>query len=134
MGESAEHLDLVQALRDYIESRLCGCYSLAVLGDLPGSSRQERPPRIAGYIPDVYATDAPTTQVIIGEAKTEDDLETEHSRRQLRAFIEFLVCRERGTLVLAVPWQAASAARNLAERLAGSGRRPELVVLDRLRR
>ena len=36
--------------------------------------------------PDVYAIDAPQTQTIVGEAKTQGDLETEHTHKQFAGF------------------------------------------------
>jgi len=60
----------------------------------------------------VYAIDAPLTQTIVGEAKTQGDLETEHTHKQLTAFVSFLHLQGNGVLILAVPWQAK--ARGLA--------------------
>jgi hypothetical protein len=55
-------------------------------------------------VPDVYAFDAPLTTVVIGEAKTQDDLETARSRKQMTAFLSFLGLQKSGIFILAVPW------------------------------
>jgi hypothetical protein len=113
VAESLHHLELVKAILDYIAREHCQISYLALLHDLPGAIRGEKPPRIGGYLPDVYAVDAPCTITIIGEAKTVKDLETDHSRRQIRAFTEFLVHKERGILVVSVPWHAGPRARGI---------------------
>jgi len=110
MAESVNHLRLVEHLVAHITATYEG---LVVFHDLPAALGAEKPPRIGGYVPDVFATDAPTTITIVGEAKTESDLETDHSREQLVAFLQYLGARQRGVLVLAVPWQVRATAKNL---------------------
>lgn len=68
-------------------------------------------------MPDVYAFDAPLTTVIIGEAKTQDDLETERSRKQLAAYLSYLGHQQTGILILAVPWQVKRRAKQVVESL-----------------
>ncbi len=134
MAESLQHLQLVRAILDYIgrEHREIGY--LAVLHDLPGVLRGDKPPRIAGFVPDVYAVNVPSTMTIIGEAKTQRDLETEHSRAQVRAFIEFLSSKDKGVLVIAVPWQAVPRARAIIGNMGRSMKKSsvEFVFLDGL--
>jgi hypothetical protein len=110
MAESVIHLRLVATLVAHITTTYSG---LVVFHDLPAMLGAEKPPRIGGYVPDVYATDAPTTITVVGEAKTEADLTTDHSRGQLIAFLQYLGARERGVLVLAVPWGVRATAKNL---------------------
>lgn len=132
MAESLEHLKLVRAILWYISREHSEVSYLATLHDLPGLIRGEKPPRISGFAPDVYAVDAPRTVTIVGEAKTVRDLESEHSRKQIRAFIAFLKDKERGVFVLAVPWQAVPRARGIVKGLAQEmeSLATELVVLD----
>jgi hypothetical protein len=92
-------------------------YQLAIFHDLPALLGAEKPPRIGGFLPDLYAVDAPPSITILGEAKTAEDLETEHSRKQLTAFLTFLQLQSNGILVVAVPWQARARAKNLVARL-----------------
>jgi hypothetical protein len=130
--ESRDHLELVQTIVSYVTSAWKTCAAMAILTDLPARPAASRPPRIAGYVPDVYAADVPTTQVIIGEAKTLDDLETEHARRQLWAFLEFLEQQKCGTLIVAVPWQARATAHNMTKRMGASKTR--VIILDHVKR
>src|SRR5262249_23124041 len=84
---------------------------------MPDNLGCDKPPRLEGFVPDVYAVDTPPSIAIIGEAKTVLDLHTEHSRRQLAAFLRFLRQQEHGVLVLGVPWQGRATAHNLLARL-----------------
>ena len=68
-------------------------------------------------MPDVLATDLPVTFRLIGEAKTADDLETDRSRRQIRAFLDHLGLYQGSVLYLAVPPNAAARARFLLRSL-----------------
>ena len=112
MSDSAQHLELVQSILVFVRENFSAA-KFAILSDLPGSS--SKPPRIHGFVPDVFAEDAPRTAVVIGEAKTISDLETPHSRLQIQAFLRFLAAQENATFVLAVPWPAAVTARQFAE-------------------
>lgn len=80
--------------------------SVVTLTDLPGIIGCDKSPMIGGYRPDVYATDAPITVTIIGEAKTKADLETLHTRSQIQTFLNFLILHGGGLFILATPWQA----------------------------
>lgn len=108
--------------------------TMAVRDDAVNPIRGERPPRIGGYTPDVYATDVPTTTTLIGEAKTRPDLENDHTRRQITAFLEHLALTPRAVFVLAVPLAAGATARRMVAQL----REPwaehdvRVVVLDQL--
>ena len=131
MGESQQHLALVDIVLRYAEWRLRGCSAVVVFADMPTVPRGERPPRVGGFVPDVFAIDVPTTVRIIGEAKTREDLERPHTDRQLTAFLECLGLLG-GTLVLAVPWDATAAASRIAQRLrsATQAQNVEIVILD----
>lgn len=137
MPESSQHLRLVEALVSYIEVRYKPLKSMIILCDLPSTVGGDRPPRVGGFVPDVYATDSPTTLTVIGEAKTAEDLVTAHSREQIEAFLDFLRYRKSGVLVLAVPCFSSATARIVVE----SAKRAaevksseiEIVILDEFR-
>lgn len=116
MAESLVHLHLVGRIVSYVRAEY-QAYQLAVFHDLPNLLGAEKPPRIGGFVPDVFAIDAPPSITILGEAKTVEDLETEHSREQLAAFLTFLRLQPSGILVVAVPWQAQARAKNLVAQL-----------------
>ncbi|RUW94395.1 hypothetical protein [Mesorhizobium sp. M7A.F.Ca.US.010.02.1.1] len=132
MPESATHASLVQAVIAYVEREFGDLADIAVREDAVRPLRGERPPRVEGYVPDVYATDVPTTTTIIGEAKTKRDLETEHSRRQISAFLSYLSNTPRGVFVLSVPWTAGAIARRLVAEInyPFKGAATRTVVLD----
>lgn len=117
MAESSKHTALVHIIIDHIQRSFADNPALAILNDLSSALHAEKPSRIGGFVPDVYAFDAPLTTVIIGEAKTADDLETEHSQRQLIAFLSFLGQQKAGIFILAVPWHAKRRAQALVTAL-----------------
>lgn len=103
MPESAQHARLVKAIVSHAERRLGNVTDIVVREDAVRPIRGERPPQIAGFTPDVFATDVPTTKTLIGEAKTAADLENKRSRAQIAAFLEYLAHTSGGLFVLAVP-------------------------------
>jgi hypothetical protein len=132
MPESATHASLVQAVIMFAEREFGAFVEIAVREDAVRPMRGERPPRIEGYTPDVHATDVPTTKTIVGEAKTQRDLETDHSRRQIAAFLRHLSNTPGGVFVLAVPLAAGATARRLLAELNAPfvNATTRLVVLD----
>lgn len=56
--------------------------------------------------------DVPATFHAIGEAKTAGDLENDHTRAQLRAYLRHLRLRG-GVLVMTVPWTVDATARGM---------------------
>jgi hypothetical protein len=133
--ESDKHLELVQCIVGYITNVYIGIDSVATLRDLPGTVRGNKPPKIGEYRPDIYAIDAPLTRTIVGEAKTQTDLETDHTRRQFHAFMSFLRLQPKPVFIVAVPWQAKARGRNLLEKVAKEldASEVEIVVLDEVR-
>ena len=135
MPESTEHLDLIKRLANYVNSKFSECGSLSVICDLPTIIGGERPPRIKGFTPDLFATDVPTTRTILGEAKTDKDLETDHSRRQLSAFIDYLSHQAGGLLIVAVPWRVVGAAQRMIRGIfiqAGAPTNVDVIILDEI--
>lgn len=132
MPESEAHALLVKEVIAFAERELGPLANIAVREDAVRPLRGERPPRIEGYTPDVHATDVPTTRTLIGEAKTRTDLETDHTRRQVAAFLSYLAKTPGSVFVLAVPLAAGPTARRLLVQLSGplAAAVPKLVVLD----
>lgn len=135
MGETAVHAGLVNALIVYAEIELGQRSNLCLRNDAVRPVRGERPPRINGYVPDLYATDVPTTTTLIGEAKTKADLETDHTRVQIQAFLDYLSQTPNGIFVLSVPLSAAATARRLLLQLKApfTEAQTRTVVIDRMR-
>ncbi len=86
-----------------------------------------------GYIPDLYYNHGDI--VIIGEAKTEKDLNNLHSIRQLKAYVNHLsqyICTGyRATLIIAVPWEASITAYRMLKRIIGD-EKIVLIVINEL--
>jgi hypothetical protein len=117
LAESSKHSALVQTIIRYIGREHAQIAALGIVNDLSSPLHAEKPNRIEGFVPDVYAFDAPLTIVIIGEAKTRDDLETEHSRKQITAYLSFLCHQQTGIFILAVPWHIKRRALAIVEAL-----------------
>jgi len=124
---------LLERLHTYVQKRINSNQHLTVLHDLPGVIGCEKPPYIGQFRPDLYASDAPTSCVIIGEAKTAQDLETPRSREQINAFARYLALYPGSTFILAVPWQLRVRAQTImlqALRSAGADQVAPVVVDD----
>ena len=115
-GESDEHARLVAGLTSFVRDQHGGSGNLALYFD-DNRSERERPHRIGGHLPDLYAVDVPRTFVIIGEAKTQADLITPRSRRQLASFVRYLALHDAAFLYLAVPILAKPTATTLLREL-----------------
>jgi hypothetical protein len=59
------------------------------------------------YRPDVYAVERGSGRTVIGEAKTADDIDNDHTKRQLAAYFRHLASGPAGELWLAVPMMSA---------------------------
>lgn len=132
MAESSTHMALVRRLVGYVQASMNSRQHLSVLHDLPGLIGCDKPPRLGPYRPDLYAADVPVTTVIVGEAKTSKDLETVHSRLQLRAYLRHLALYPGSTMILAVPWSVRVRAENLLRLVADETGSPAVVnvVID----
>jgi hypothetical protein len=111
--ESTNHVALLNRLLSHVQNTMNAKQELLMLHDLPGPIRSEKPPAIGGFRPDMYATDIDRCTVIVGEAKTASDLETEHSRAQYAAYARHLSRFSAPTLILAVPWHLRIRAKTL---------------------
>ena len=104
MGESASHIRLVEQMSAWILRNHLNDDHGYMLIDHPSSSPTARPPKIAGFVPDIYVPRARSHGIIIAEAKTARDLETRHTLNQIEAFLGRCTQAEEAILILAVPW------------------------------
>lgn len=134
MGESMEHMLLVSNLIAYIRAEFKHVFALVLLADTATAVRGDKPPVINGFVPDIFAFDVPTTITIVGEAKTTRDIETDRSRAQIRAFIDFLRWRPQSFFILAVPIGVLGAARTVVNsiRRDAPSELPQIVLLHGL--
>lgn len=72
-----------------------------------------------GYVPDVYYNYK--NIIIIGEAKSEKDLEISHSIEQYKSYIKYLNLHasygKKCIIIIATPWQASISAYKIFKRL-----------------
>ena len=132
MGESIVHASLVRAIVRFAACTLGELVEIAVWEDAIDPLRGEKPPKLGGYVPDVFATDVPTTTTLIGEAKTRKDVETQRSRSQIVAFLRYLAATPRGIFVLSVPLGVGGAAQRLLEGIDGGATTEgtRMIILD----
>lgn len=115
--ESSIHNNLVKKIYNYvssypnIEKKLIESDIFEVKGNITRM--------LEGYIPDVYYNYNNIT--IIGEAKTEKDLETVHSINQYKSYIRHLkIHADNGNeciFIIAIPWQASVSAYKIIKKL-----------------
>ena len=109
MSESFEHQELVRMIVDHVRTIIPSDYCDLVRADLPDYEK----PSLAydSYIPDVsYSYDG---LLIIGEAKTLNDFNRDHSRSQYEAYVR--ECKKypgHSIIVIAIPWQLFITAKN----------------------
>ena len=115
-GETSRHVLLVEALIATIEVRYQFGQGIIVLADHHRFG-VNRPPKLGVFTPDLFAHDLPITTRILGEAKTEADLESDRSSLQLGAFLDHLALYENSTMYVAVPWRTAPRARSLLRQI-----------------
>ena len=113
MRESDNHMQLVQEICKWIEANSPNKDQLSILTDSPLTERHKLPPKVGCFSPDVYAKDLSSGVIIIGEAKTKNDLDTAHSRRQFDAFLRYLSNHKNSTLIVATPWHMVNRAKSL---------------------
>ena len=100
-------------LRSYIAYRFCEGETARVFTDSMSSESGIRPPSIAGYVPDAYLALNELGAVVIGEAKSLNDLENSHTEAQVAAFLRRCGISEGSAFILAVPWPVERLARGL---------------------
>lgn len=84
MAESILHMDLVRIISLYVKN-ITPSFSMSLLdADLPEFGRT--PQVIYGFYPDLRYRD--DNVIIIGEAKTQNDIDNDHTELQLNAYIE----------------------------------------------
>ena len=111
MGESISHIRLVEALYKQIAITFFNGDTGPILVDHPESRPTEKPPRIYDFVPDIYASNIDDSLLVIGEAKTSKDLESNHTFNQLKAFLSFCALHKNSNFVFAVRWEMVPLAR-----------------------
>lgn len=105
MTESSTHYTLVARLLEEMRAQFAPVDDLCILIDDGSIPLDHRPPPIGGKIPDVHIRSVGSDRLLaLGEAKTSQDVDTEHTRIQLAEYFRYLKHHASPFLVLAVPW------------------------------
>lgn len=110
--ESSEHVSLVK----FIEEIICKNYDVDRLfsfSDTVDRIGKKSPPAIEGFVPDVVYQDISGNHIIIGEAKTKNDIKSSHTRLQLTAFLFQLYYQGTGVLIVSVSHGCENEMRSL---------------------
>lgn len=82
--ESLTHMTFVKKIADYVSTIPDDFTRNLLCVELPGEYNR-CPQIIGGSIPDVFYNDS--NYIILGEAKTDNDIDQEHTQRQLNDYI-----------------------------------------------
>ena len=104
---------MVSILHTYIADRFSEGQGERVFTDSAINGPSTRPPSIEGYVPDAYIMLNEQGRLVIGEAKSMEDLENAHTEAQITAFLRRCAMAQGSALILAVPWPIERLARAL---------------------
>ena len=115
MSESGTHKKLVELIIEYVKKRVGQDYVCFIESDIS----DDRPlPELTseGFRPDVvYDYDG---LMIIGEAKTSDDVIREHSLAQYASYLKRCALYQgKAEYVMAVPWTEHATANNILKKM-----------------
>lgn len=115
MSESAQHQQLVKLIIDDVINDVDFAHTALIATDaVDGFSLP--PLTIEGFRPDVYYLFG--DRMIIGEAKTSNDIERLHSRSQYESYIKKCsLFQGNATFILAVPWMDHATAHNIIRKI-----------------
>lgn len=112
MTLSLEHQSLIDLALDWCASQEDQSKYL-VFSDTLSGGKNELPPAIGNYRPDLAWLDLRGRYRFIGEAKSRSDFHSLRTRKQLSSFLDLIVAQGHGLLVVAVPLGLEGAANLL---------------------
>jgi hypothetical protein len=117
MSESSHHRILVEALAKNISDDSVWASPPLVYCDLLNEiGTSNLPPAIGSHRPDVFARDILNSFLIIGEAKTDGDIDNNHTLLQLTSFFDYLRTQKKAELWMSVPWLSAGTAMRVCRK------------------
>ena len=126
MSQSREHDALVRRVTIALENRYP---EMTLITDIQNAPGDPIPPLIASFRPDVYGQVSWEGTVLLAEAKTDDDLDNQHSWNQIAAFINHLSGKANSSFVLSLTGRRADRGRTTL-RLLAQELRPVLTQLE----
>ena len=113
MSESVKHIELIKTIKKFIENNI-EIEKAFIKYDLQNTYKTEG--LINGYRPDVFYNYC--GKVIIGEAKTIDDIDRKHSIEQYKSYLEYCNLNGKESMfILSVPWTETIYAKKLLKKL-----------------
>lgn len=113
MSESHTHAALVQQLASWMAENYFQGDRGRLFIDSPFCDRHTRPPIIGEFVPDVFAETNLPRHILIGEAKTKNDIENLHTKQQLESFLKYCSTVNGSQLIMAVPWHMTRCVRSM---------------------
>ena len=115
MPESSKHMMFVDKLLEEAKKIIPQEYHVLIYTDKPESI--QKPPRTKdGFVPDLFYSH--NDLQIIGEAKTAEDVEREHSLSQYQSYFEEAIkFKGKSILIFASPWFTKSTLKNIVRSL-----------------
>lgn len=115
MAESIQHKELVKKMNIWVMQNLINGTDSYVFLDSSDENKNNGTQRVVnGLQPDLYAIDIRKRIIVIGEAKTEKDIDREHSINQYQSFCKTIqIFDGPGHLVFAVPFACKPIMRNI---------------------
>lgn len=115
MSESAQHLQLVNLIIDEVVSMVGETNHYFIMSDATDNHALS-PLTEEGYRPDVYYQHQ--NCLIIGEAKTSDDIARIHSKMQYESYLKKCsLFNGKAIFLVAVPWMDHAAIYNILRKL-----------------
>lgn len=108
MSESREHQELIINMFAYVNNKFPN-YHITV--DIQNYVGDDVPNLVNNHRPDLYATSVNKDHYIIGEAKTQFDLSSKHSEKQITAFLNYLKSKINADFILSVPYCSSDRAK-----------------------
>ena len=114
MSESSTHKNLVEVIYEYVKENVNPNEQCLICADM---AETVRPSKVIGnYIPDVLFWHDDI--LVIGEAKTRNDILRPHSQAQYKAYFdEFKGFYGKSCFVIGVPWDMVVTVKNYFKRM-----------------
>lgn len=112
MTESSKHILLIQIIKEYVLNNI-NIEKAFLKCDLLGECKTEKV--LNGYTPDVHYEY--NGQVIIGEAKTINDINRTHSLLQYKSFLEYCNNYNDSIFIISVPWTETVFIKNILRKI-----------------
>lgn len=129
--ESSKHHELVKKINEYVVNIENVEASLIESDIFEVSGKVTRMPE--GFVPDLYYKY--DNLLIVGEAKTDSDLEREHSLQQYVSYLNYLkkyFNKYKCIFIIAVPWQTTKTAFKIIKKMAINNEYLSIVVINEM--